>query len=174
MRKCVAFLAVLALLLNGCGERKTAVESVSMETFGEERNPALQRKLARWYNVNLRSDTPESGFQEAYSGILWQEGGIMGYIEIPSLGLTLPILHDGESGGFVHDAGSDFPIGCRGNHSVLTCGTYLALGAGEEIRIWILGEAQSYTVGQVGESRCILICGGTEYDCGSIGEKIPE
>lgn len=170
MRKSIILLTALVILLTGCGEQRLTVEAVSMQPIPEDTNVSLQRKLARWYNVNLISDTPEEGFEQAYSGILWHEGGIMGYIEIPSLELILPILHEGGSGGFIHDARSAFPIGGRGNHTVLTCDALLALGEGEEIRIWILGESRSYIVGQVGDDSCTLICDGTEYICGRPGK----
>lgn len=171
MRKSIFLLVAAAVLLTGCGEQRLGVEAVAVEPVRLDENSSLQRDLARWYNVNLMSDGPEAGFQQAYSGILWYEGGVMGYIEIPSQGRILPILHDGGSGGFIHDARTAFPIGGRGNHSVLTCDTSLALTEGEEILIRILGETLHYTVGQQGEDSCTLICDGVEFFCGRTGQE---
>lgn len=178
MRKTVTYLLALALLLSACGENSGGQQTDYGEAItclaesweaGEEL--LLQRKLAMWYNANLISEFPEPGFRQAYNRILYYEQGMMGYLEIPSQGISLPIFHDGGAGGFIHDAASAFPIGGRGNHTVLTCADPIELNAGDVIRIHVLGEALTYQVGQGGRDLCTLICGEEIYACGRIVEE---
>ena len=52
------------------------------------------------------------------------ENGIMGYVEVPSLNITLPIYHGTEDTtleiGAGHLLGSSLPIGGESTHSVIT------------------------------------------------------
>lgn len=178
MRRNIVYLLALALLLSACGEKKggqsadyAEVISCLAQTWAEEDGEtALQWKLARWYNVNLRSERPEQGFEEAYRSILYDTGGIMGYAEIPSATRILPIYHDGAGEGLVHDSGTDFPIGGSGNHSVLVCMEVVQLEQGDQIVIHILGERHVYQVGWEASDTCTLVCGRVSYTCGRVVE----
>lgn len=178
MRKNVVYLLLLALLLSGCGENSEeqqtdyslAVSRLSAVWAGEGRDAELQRDLARWYNVNLRSEMPEPGFEGAYSSILYYDGGIMGYAEFPAQNRILPIFHDGAEAGLVHDSRSSFPIGGSGNQTVLRCMESIQLSPEEQIVIHILGERLTYQVELESRDTCIFICGEERYVCGRVVE----
>ena len=82
--------------------------------------------LARNYNEKLKqnTDSEKESLLEAYSGILDFGDGIMGYIHIPSIDVTLPIYHGMDAQvlekGVGHMPQSTFPIGGEGDHAVLT------------------------------------------------------
>lgn len=82
--------------------------------------------LAQRYNEKLKQNTdPEKeSLLEEYSGILDFGDGIMGYIHIPSIDVTLPIYHGMDAQvlekGVGHMPQSAFPIGGEGDHAVLT------------------------------------------------------
>lgn len=82
--------------------------------------------LAENYNEKLKQNTdPEDkSLLEEYAGILDFGDGIMGYIHIPAIQVTLPIYHGVDSQvlekGVGHMPQSAFPIGGEGNHTVLT------------------------------------------------------
>lgn len=176
MRKSVAYLLALIMLLPGCEEKSekhiqtdyTETISALLENWTEDsgEHRALQRELARWYNVNLYSETAEMNFQDAYDSILYYENGVMGYIELPSRGQCIPIFHGVGKGGFVHDPQSAFPIGGRGDHSVLRMDGEVSLAEEERVILWVLGESMIYTVGLQGENSVTLICEESVYSCG--------
>lgn len=102
---------------------RESIESWSrqIEASGPE-TIRIHRNLAGWYNLNLSIERPEEGFEKAYNSILNYED-IMGLLEIPSLGTTLPIYHGVSDSilekGVGHLPETSFPIGGEGNHSVL-------------------------------------------------------
>lgn len=111
----------------------------------------LQQNLAKWYNRNLTAREQEPGFQEAYGSILDLGEGMMGVLRIPELDLALPITH-GEGGAVGHDPNSAFPIGGRGNHTIL----YLREDRlrrlpepGGPLRITVLGTEMVYRIESV-------------------------
>ncbi len=122
-----------------------------------------QRKLAEQYNESLRNPGDFSEFPYDYYEILAFPGGIMGYIDIPSIDVHLPIYHgtgeDVLAKGIGHLPGTAFPIGGEGNHSVLTGHTGLPsaklftdltkLSVGDLFYINILGETFTYEVDQI-------------------------
>lgn len=83
---------------------------------------------ARQYNASLQSGTHFNLSEEEYAeyeSILDISGtGIMGYIQIPSIHVNLPIYHGtGEEVLQIaagHIAGSSFPIGGQGTHAVIS------------------------------------------------------
>lgn len=85
-----------------------------------------QLRLAENYNERLKKNTePEDrSLLEEYAGILDFGDGIMGYIHIPAIQVTLPIYHGVDTQvlekGVGHMPQSTFPIGGEGNHAVLT------------------------------------------------------
>ncbi len=91
-------------------------------------------KQAEAYNTALSSGTIQTDAfsresvkeaSEGYDELLNISGsGIMGYVNIPSIGVELPIYHGTEAGtlerGVGHLIGSSLPVGGKGTHSVLT------------------------------------------------------
>ena len=130
-----------------------------------------QRQLAEEYNAGLTGDLdgdafggqPHPGIQESYYDIMEFGNGIMGCIQIPDIGVELPIYHGVEENVLQKGAGhmpqSAFPIGGLGNHTVLTGHTGLPsaqlfteltqLGEGSLFYISILGETLAYQVDQI-------------------------
>lgn len=160
----------------------------SVETirqFGEhleDTDQTAQRSLAEAYNQRLLQG--EAG--ENYGNILNISDGMMGYLKIPGIHVSLPIYHGtGEEAlrrGVGHLPQSAFPIGGEGNHTVLTGHTGLPsarlltdlreLEVGDLFYISILGESLSYRVEEIqtvrpeeaeallpvpGEDRCTLV-----------------
>lgn len=87
----------------------------SMKALEKEEQEA-ERKKAEEYNQKLRFD---------YENILnLEKNGVMGYIEIPTIEVKLPIYHgSGEESlkkGVGHIQRTSLPIGGNGTHSVLT------------------------------------------------------
>lgn len=80
-----------------------------------------QLELARAYNASLLTGLEP---QIPYEQILDFGDGVMGYIEIPTIKVKLPIYHGMSSEvlakGAGHMPGTAFPIGGEGNHTVLT------------------------------------------------------
>ncbi len=122
-----------------------------------------QRRLAELYNKSLHNTGEAFEYPYDYHEILAFPGGIMGYIDIPVIGVHLPIYHgtdeDVLAKGVGHLPGTAFPIGGAGNHSVLTGHTGLPsaklftdltnLSEGDLFYIHILGEILTYEVDQI-------------------------
>lgn len=94
-----------------------------------EEEYAVMLQAAKDYNQRLLSKknrwelSPEE--IEEYNSILDITGtGIMGYIEVPEIGITLPIYHGTDEGvlqiAIGHLTGSSFPIGGESTHSVVS------------------------------------------------------
>lgn len=122
-------------------------------------------KEAQDYNNNLASQAESLNFEnmqgtDDYNRILSFDDSIIGYIEIPAIGVNLPIYHGTKEGalekGVIHVPNSAFPIGGIGNHTVLAAHTAYAnqiffdyipnLVIGDEIYIKILGDTYTYKV----------------------------
>lgn len=118
------------------------------------------RKKAESYNAMLRGDGLCS---YAYEDILDFGDGIMGYIEIPSIRVHLPIYHGTSetvlAKGIGHIPDTAFPIGGLGNHSALSGHTGLPsaklfthldqLKEGDRFYIHILDDVVTYEVDQI-------------------------
>lgn len=121
---------------------------------------AQQLSQAELYNASLRG---EAECPHLYENILNFEGGIMGCLEIPSIGVLLPIYHGVSETvlgkGVGHIPSTPFPIGGNGNHSVLTGHTGLPsaelftglsrLQIGDVFYIRISGKTLTYTVDSI-------------------------
>ena len=97
------------------------------------------------------------------SASFWSGSGIMGYVEIPKLGLNLPIYHGTSESvleqGVGHLVGSSLPIGGEGCHSILTGHSGVAgkklfsdidqLREGDVFYLHILDETLAYQVCQI-------------------------
>lgn len=133
----------------------------------DEINAELQK--AKTYNENLAGDpvhdpfVPGSGYTlpKNYNSVLNINGdGMMGYIEIPSISVKLPIYHSTTEEvlqkGVGHIESTALPIGGAGTHSVLTGHTGLPsaelftrlteLDEGDIFYIHVLNETLAYKV----------------------------
>lgn len=98
-----------------------SVEDSESERLLEEAREYNRKLFARSESVTALSEDD----MEEYNGILdMSMSTIMGYLEIPKLGLSLPIYHGTSEGvlqvGVGHLAGSSFPVGGENTHAVLT------------------------------------------------------
>lgn len=131
-------------------------EYQSMLQKAQDYNKRLLTKSFRW---NL---TPED--IEEYNSILDVTGtGIMGYIEVPEIGITLPIYHGTDEAilqiAIGHLAGSSFPIGGIGTHSAVSGHRGLPsaklftdldkIVEGDRFVIRVLKETMTYEVDQI-------------------------
>lgn len=146
----------------------------------EEGELLRQRELAQTYNQGLVS--PETGDTEGYDRILDFGNGIMGYLEIPRIQISLPIYHGTEeetlSRGLGHMPQSAFPIGGEGNHAAIVGHTGLPSGKmlddlvkleeGDSFTVSILGECLHYCVDQIlvvepADSQALAPVAGEDY-----------
>ena len=101
---------------------------------------------------------------EQYSELLNLAGdGIMGYVEIPKIGVSLPIYHGTNNStlerGVGHLLGSSLPVGGVSTHSVLTAHSGMAsqkmfsdldrMKIGDVFYLDVLGERLAYQVDQI-------------------------
>ena len=142
----------------------TEYEEVIQNT--DDSSIADARRLAEQYNKSL---APVSAYEkdnlleaaQDYSALLDLAGnGIMGYVEIPSIQINLPIFHgtDAETleRGIGHLLGSSLPIGGIGTHTVLSGHSGLAgqkmftdllqVKEGEVFFLHVLDETLAYKV----------------------------
>ena len=131
---------------------------------------ALQH--ARAYNAALNgiladenfSETALLGASEDYDAQLNVTGrGIMGYVSVPKINVTLPIYHGTDSGtlerGIGHLLGTSLPVGGDSTHSVLTAHSGMAsqrmfsdlpqLKEGDVFYLEVLNETLAYQVDQI-------------------------
>lgn len=102
--------------------------AVAQQKSDKDIDKILQK--AEQYNKELYNDTTNivrygySDRDELYEGQLNIDKGIMGYIEIPKIGITEPIYHysdvDTLERGIGHIKGSSLPIGGINTHCLLT------------------------------------------------------
>lgn len=121
---------------------------------------AYNRKLLR------RSGRFEADEQEdaEYRSILNADrNGVMGYIEIPKIGLQLPIYHGATDrvlqDAIAHTEGSSLPVGGAGTHAVISGHTGMPsaklftdidqLTYGDHFRIHVLNRVLTYEVDQI-------------------------
>lgn len=123
---------------------------------------------AQAYNETLRSNNrryqPTEEETEQYENLLNISGnGIMGYIEIPAIGVSLPIYHGTEDTvlqiAIGHIEGSSLPVGGPGTHCVVSGHRGLPsaklftdldkLTEGDTFMLRVLDEVLTYEVGQI-------------------------
>ena len=131
---------------------------------------ALQN--ARAYNAALSGVVSDDAFSkdslqgasEEYKSLLNVTGrGIMGYVAVPKINVTLPIYHGTDSGtlerGIGHLLGTSLPVGGDSTHSVLTAHSGMAsqrmfsdlpqIKDGDVFYLEVLGETLAYQVDQI-------------------------
>ena len=130
-----------------------SAEHLDAETASEA------RLLAESYNMALRTSEPGPAYME----VLDLGDGLIGSLEIPKIGVYLPIYHGTDSQvlavGIGHLEGSALPIGGVGNHAVLTGHTGLPsaelltdlteMSIGDMFYIHVLQETLSYQVADI-------------------------
>ncbi len=125
------------------------------------------RELAEAYNQALVSGYSQTALQvasEDYDSQLDPSGsGIMGYIEIPKIGVNLPIYHGSDEEtlerGTGHLLGSSLPVGGESTHSVVTGHSGMAsqkmftdleqLEPGDIFHLRVMDEVLAYQVTQI-------------------------
>lgn len=143
----------------------TYAETVSdMETAAK----AQLREAAQAYNAELAAEPSDWRLteqeREVYESLLDVTGtGIMGYIEIPSIKVSLPVYHGTEEtvlqSGAGHLEGSSLPVGGESTHSVLSGHRGLPsaklftdldkLAEGDVFYLHVLDETLAYKVDQI-------------------------
>ena len=141
------------------------------DTLAEEEKEAIL-EAARTYNQNLaeKQSGLTDGFSSAqavddeYERLLDPFGdGVMGYIEIPSIEVMLPIYHGTGAKALSEGAGhlfqSSLPVGGENTHTVISAHTGLAskamftdldrLEAGDHFFIHVLDEVLAYEVNDI-------------------------
>ena len=131
---------------------------------------ALQN--AKAYNATLSGGISDNAFSKdalsgasaEYAGLLNVTGrGIMGYVSVPKINVTLPIYHGTDSGtlerGIGHLLGTSLPVGGDSTHSVLTAHSGMAsqrmfsdlpqLKEGDVFYLEVLGDTLAYQVDQI-------------------------
>ena len=153
----------------------STVRSQYLETVAQAEDDVLRRlrREARAYNRLIRGGAREAGafdraaLQRARDGYKDQldllGDGVMGYVEIPKIGVELPILHGTEDEtllrGAGHLLGSSLPVGGKGTHAVLTAHSGMAasrmfsdlpeLEEGDVFFLRVLGRRLGYRVDQI-------------------------
>lgn len=177
----VVFLLALGLTLypvisNAYNNRhQSKIHTQYQEIIGNTDQTELEnaRKLAIAYNQSLvPGPLGNDGFtqmalmqaSENYDTLLDIIGdGTMGYVEVPLIGVQLPILHGTNSDtlemGIGHLMGSSLPVGGENTHTVLTAHSGMAtkkmfsdldqIKLGDVFFLQVLGETLAYQVDQI-------------------------
>ncbi len=139
--------------------------------IGEKEKSAILSK-AKAYNEVIATEyyldngdvTNEyEALSESYDDILDFDNSLIGYIEIPKIGVKLPIYHETKPNaltmGAIHTKRSSFPIGGKGTHSVISAHSAYPsqkffdnideLKKGDEFQIKILDETLKYKVVEI-------------------------
>lgn len=162
------------LIANYLSEKnRSLIETQYTEAIEQMDTTALDeaRAQAEEYNKTLVT-IPEKPFTkdalikaaESYDTLLnVREDGLMGYVEIPAIGVNLPIYHGTEEStldrGVGHLLGSSLPVGGFGTHCVLTGHSGLAgqkmfsdlnlLKEGDIFFLRVLGQTLAYKVVEI-------------------------
>lgn len=139
-----------------------AVEKMNnLEIIAEKEKAVLYNKTLQGGTANAFSREALAQAEESYASLLNVRGdGIMGYIQIPTIGVDLPIYHgtaeETLDRGVGHLLGSSLPVGGIGTHCVLTGHSGLAgtrmfsdldqLRKGDVFYIRVLDETHAYMI----------------------------
>ena len=128
---------------------------------------AEQRRTAEEYNALLRGEAAVSTGGASAPPVLYAEqltmGGAMCTIDIPKIGVYLPVRHGTEAETLEravgHVVGTSLPVGGDGTHAVLSAHSGMAsaklfsdidqLAEGDVFYIHVLGEVLAYEVDQI-------------------------
>ena len=139
-----------------------AVEQLNtMELIAEKERAVAYNKTLQGGTGNAFSREALAEAEESYGRLLNVRGdGIMGYIQIPKIGVELPIYHgtaeETLDKGVGHLLGTSLPVGGIGTHSVLTGHSGLAgtrmfsdldqLKVGDVFYVRVLDETHAYMI----------------------------
>ena len=128
---------------------------------------ATQRRAAEEYNAMLRGEAAVSVGGALAPPVAYAEqltvGGAMCYIDIPKIGVYLPVQHgtgaETLERAVGHVVGTSLPVGGAGTHAVLSAHSGMAsaklfsdidqLAEGDTFYIHVLGEVLAYEVDQI-------------------------
>ena len=145
------------------------VEAVYTAAIADTDNAELaeQRRAAEMYNAMLRGEAAVSVGGASAPPLLYAEqltvGGTMCTIDIPKIGVYLPVRHGTEAETLEravgHVVGTSLPVGGSGTHAVLSAHSGMAsaklfsdidrLMEGDVFYIHVLGEVLAYEVDQI-------------------------
>ena len=145
------------------------VEAVYTAAIADTDNAELaeQRRAAEAYNALLRGEAAVSAGGASASPLTYAEqlsvGGAMCTIDIPKIGVYLPVRHgtgaETLERAVGHVVGTSLPVGGAGTHAVLSAHSGMAsaklfsdidqLVKGDVFYIHVLGEALAYEVDQI-------------------------
>ena len=172
----VVFIAGLSLLLyptvsdywNSFHQSRAIASYVDAVDNTDEQKLDEMRKAAQEYNEKLLSkqDRYEMSDQDKaeYESLLDVSGtGVMGYVEIPSIKVSLPIYHGTDNTilqiGVGHIEGSSLPVGGPSTHCAISGHRGLTssklftdidqMAEGDTFKLYILGETLTYEVDQI-------------------------
>ena len=139
-----------------------AVEKLNiMELIAEKEEAVLYNRTLQGGTENAFSHEALAEAEESYGRLLNVRGdGIMGYIQIPKIGVELPIYHgtaeETLDKGVGHLLGTSLPVGGIGTHCVLTGHSGLAgtrmfsdldqLNKGDVFYVRVLDETHAYMI----------------------------
>ncbi len=139
-----------------------AVEKMNnLEIIAEKEKAVLYNKTLQSGTANAFSREALAQAEESYGSLLNVRGdGIMGYVQIPKIGVELPIYHGTSDAtldkGVGHLLGTSLPVGGIGTHCVLTGHSGLAgtrmfsdldqLKKGDVFYIRVLDETHAYMI----------------------------
>ena len=166
-----ALFTVYPLVSNAVSDRFASAVQTRYDGELKEMDEARleeEREKARRYNEGLQpvsfSREALSGAAEDYGSLLDPDGsGLMGFLEIPEIGVNIPIYHGTSEEtlrkGAGHLAGSALPVGGESTHCVLTGHSGVAgnrllsdldrLEEGSGFRLHVLNETLAYTVTEI-------------------------
>lgn len=121
---------VVGSYLNSVNHKRVIQNYTSeIKDFSDEQTDQLL-KDAEAYNEKVRSRSEnitsldEAELEEYMRTLPVSDTGMIGYIDIPKIGMTIPIYHGTSEEvlqvGVGHLAGSSLPVGGKGTHTVLT------------------------------------------------------
>ena len=176
---CLIFVAGLALLLyptvsnfwNEKRNEKLISDYIANVSEAKGEDYSAEFKAAEEYNRTLEGKGVPDAFSfiseeedETYMSLLSQSSnGVMGYIKIPKISVSLPIYHTTEKSvlekGVGHLQGSALPVGGEGTHCVLSAHRGLPSAAlftdlnlletGDKFFIYVLDRSLAYEVDQI-------------------------
>ena len=148
-------------------EYREKVATLSEIEQEEEREKANEYNQRLMNNVVLTdpfdAQTMVEGTEEYRSILNLRGDGVMGYIEVPSIDIYIPVYHgtsnDVLSKGVGHLVNTSLPVGGKGTHTVLSAHRGLPsarlftdldkLEKGEKFYLHILGETLAYEIDQI-------------------------
>lgn len=143
---------------------RSTVQADYVEMIEDQSNEEIRdaQAEARAYNESLYAvQTDSSDEQYIYQELLnIGETGIMGYIEVPVIDVTLPIYHTTDDSvlqiGAGHMEGTSLPVGGKNTHTVLSAHSGMSgsrmfsdldkVSAGDLVILKVLGETLAYEV----------------------------